>query len=291
MVEPVVVMMRPGYALFRRVLWIGVMMVLLAGVGVQRRCGGHAARSRVATFNIRMYPASPQQVEGAFRLIRSLGVAAVAVQEILDPAHLEESARVHLGPTWRFVHPAVGPEQRVGVLVDESVFSVEFVRSHLETVLYPGGKPALEVCLRQRSDGEILRMIVVHLRAGADGIALRARQMQALTGPVARAVRSGEPVLLLGDFNTTSPGDREQLQQLAGRTGLAWSSRGLRCTSYWRRDDGCPGTPLDHVLASDSGATVTARGPCESIGCAPGASCPIFHDEVSDHCPVTVEWR
>ena len=37
-------------------------------------------------------------------------------------------------------------------------------------------------------------------------------------------------------------------------------------------------------------AEIAARGPCESVGCHPGDRCPVFHREVSDHCPVTATW-
>src|SRR5207237_863745 len=146
-------MIRPGTLAFRAAV-IGVLSLLLALPLALRRCGERAPRVRVATFNIRLYPESARQVEGAFEVIRALRAEAVALQEIQDPAHLGQAARARLGPAWRFVYPATGPRQRVGVLFNEEMLALESLRSYEETVIYPGGKPALEVRLRQRSGAE-----------------------------------------------------------------------------------------------------------------------------------------
>ena len=80
----------------------------------------------------------------------------------------------------------------------------------------------------------------------------------------------------------------------AARTGLDWSSRELACTAYWRPErDGkrrCEGSALDHLFASRPPKTMEAKGPCESVGCEPGDRCPLFYDEVSDHCPILGQW-
>ena len=100
-------------------------------------------------------------------------------------------------------------------------------------------------------------------------------------------VASGDRVVLLGDFNTTTDLDRAALRQLATRTGLDWSTAALPCTADWERDADCPGSALDHVLIAEGGA-VRLGGACAEEGCEAGDRCPLWRHEVSDHCPVTV---
>ncbi len=254
---------------------------------------------RVATFNIENYPKSPRQEAGAFEAIRQVGVAALGVQEIVEPAAFADAARRRLGERWRFVHAEGGPKQRVGVLFDGGELELLSTHTHRETeAVYPGAKPTFEARLRPAgaslfgpSAGEVLRLLVVHLKAQGDGAELRRAQYQALRPVFAAAMASGERVVLLGDFNATNDSDRDELGALARATGAAWASRDLPCTSYWARADGCRGSALDHVLTWSPPRRIAARGPCESEGCSPGARCPIFREEVSDHCPVVVDLR
>jgi endonuclease/exonuclease/phosphatase family metal-dependent hydrolase len=94
--------------------------------------------------------------------------------------------------------------------------------------------------------------------------------------------------MVLGDFNSTGEIDRKNLTRFAIDTGLHWATRELGCTAYWQPKNECLGSALDHVFTSRPAHEAAARGPCESVGCEPGDSCPVFYDEVSDHCPVTV---
>ncbi|HEU4538569.1 MAG TPA: endonuclease/exonuclease/phosphatase family protein, partial [Polyangiaceae bacterium] len=255
---------------------------------------------RVATFNIENYPKSPRQEAGAFEAIRGLEVAALGVQEIVEPAAFAAAAKRRLGDEWRFVFAEGGPKQRVGVLFDGGALELLSTHTYRETErVYPGAKPTFEARLAPKAGGslfgpgagEVLRLLVVHLKAQGDGVERRRAQLQALRPVFAAAVGSGERVVLLGDFNATEPSDRDELGALADATGASWASRDLRCTSYWARADGCLGSALDHVIASAKPRRVAARGPCETEGCSPGASCPIFREEVSDHCPVVVDLR
>jgi hypothetical protein len=254
------------------------------------------ASTRVATFNIENYPKSPRQEAGAFDTIRELGAAAVGVQEITEPDAFAEAARRRLGERWRFVFAERGPRQRVGVLFDGGAFELLSTNTYRETEVYPGAKPTFEARLGPKGlsalgagPGEVLRLLVVHLKAQDDGLDRRKAQLKALRPVFERALGSGERVVLLGDFNATSEADRAELGALATATGATWASKDLPCTSYWARPDGCRGSALDHVFTWSAPRRAVARGPCESEGCDPGAHCPIFREEVSDHCPVVVE--
>jgi hypothetical protein len=245
----------------------------------------------VATFNIENYPKSYEQVDGVFTILRDLGVSALAVQEITDPDHFAGVARRRLGDSWRFVHSGPVPMQRVGVLFDEDAFDLQRWIVHRETVVYNGGKPAVEARLRSRAGGPTLRFFSVHLKASTGYEETRRRQLAALTPVLQRAVQSGDRVVLAGDFNATSEADRGTIVALAEVTGLHWVTEDLECSHFWERDDACIASRLDHVLMSWTPTTVAARGPCETEGCDVGGRCPIFRDEVSDHCPVTIDYE
>jgi endonuclease/exonuclease/phosphatase family metal-dependent hydrolase len=95
-------------------------------------------------------------------------------------------------------------------------------------------------------------------------------------------------VVVLGDFNATTGGDRADLAALARAAGLVWATEPLACSAFWDRDDGCPSSRLDHVLTWAAPASVAAAGACATDGCAWHDRCPLYADEVSDHCPVVV---
>jgi endonuclease/exonuclease/phosphatase family metal-dependent hydrolase len=100
-----------------------------------------------------------------------------------------------------------------------------------------------------------------------------------------------ERLVVLGDFNATEAADRRDLARLAAATALVWASEPLACTAFWDRDDGCPRSRLDHMLASTRPTSIAATGACASAGCEWEASCPVYADAVSDHCPVVATFE
>ena len=248
-------------------------------------------RLRLVTFNIEDYPKSKRQEKAAFALMAGLDASAIAVQEITEPERFADAARQHLGETWRFVRTGAG-KHRVGLLYDSERFLLDFARDRNELIVYPGAQPALEVRLLFGSGGSTsakpLRVFVAHLKAGARGIEPRRRQLAALAPLLERAARDGDRVVLLGDLNSTSNEDRQAIEDLATRTALNWATREVGCTCFWDRKEDCVGWPLDHILTSLKPRAVFTRGPCAE-GCEARRSCPLYRDEVSDHCPVAVD--
>ena len=242
---------------------------------------------RVATFNIENYPKAQSQRDGAFEIIRSMSVSAVAVQEITDPGDFARTAAQRLGDSWRFAYPAVGPAQRVGVLYDSAALTLTGTTVHRECETFRGARPAFEARFVDR-DGEAVGLMVLHLRAGSTGQAQRAEQLRALAPAITEGMRSISRFVVLGDFNATGARDRDAIASLARETRARWSSERLVCTSYWARPDACVTSALDQVLANREARSIEALGPCESLGCGSRALCPRFHREVSDHCPVRV---
>ncbi|MFO0555573.1 MAG: endonuclease/exonuclease/phosphatase family protein [Polyangiaceae bacterium] len=268
----------------RRALgWFAALLLFLVLWLAGRACGPRSVR--VGTFNIENYPKSTTQRDAALAVIEETGVSAMAVEEIRDPELFAEVAKQRLGESWRFVY-ANHPAQRVGVLFDSSALRLLSTATHADTELYEGAKPVFEARLAV-GDARPLRILVVHLRAGANGRETRARQIEALARLVGAA--GDDSVVLLGDFNATERADLEDLEALAAGAHLTLATSGISCTSYWNRSDGCVGVTLDHILTTAPGTRATVGAACATEGCASSPSCPAYRDAVSDHCPVWVE--
>jgi endonuclease/exonuclease/phosphatase family metal-dependent hydrolase len=278
----------------------GVVIGAIFAVGIAWPRPAHAPACdppplRVATFNIEEFPKNAAQVEAAFDQIAVLDADAIAVQEIMDPGAFAAAANRRLGPTWHFVHANTMPpgsrfRVEVGVLYDGDRYSLVSETLHDDTRLDDGRqKPVLEVRLRPRAGGAVVQLFVLHLKAGADGRAIRHRQLDALADLLSSAAHPGERTIVLGDFNATEPADRDDLAQLAARTDLSWVTESLPCSAFWDRDDGCATSRLDHVLAWHPATSTAAAGACAD-GCDLRDRCPRYADEVSDHCPVIASW-
>jgi endonuclease/exonuclease/phosphatase family metal-dependent hydrolase len=280
------------WAALRKRPAIGCLVALLMLVAWTCALCGQCARApspRVVTFNIRDFPESQGQIEGAFELLDDLDAPIIAVQEITHPPMFARAARERLGAEYRFVHDDGAGLHHLGVLYDSDEWTLSFSRAHDEVRITPNGKPALEVRLRRNAGGAV-RVFVVHLKAGGEYSEIRREQLRQLAAIVLPVVEgTWDDVLVLGDLNATGPEDRRSLAWFARATHLVWASERLACTSYWDRDDGCRGSALDHVFTRRVPREIAARGPCEEIGCAPRDECPTFHREVSDHCPVTID--
>lgn len=272
--------------------WWLVVLGVVIGVRMWASCDRHRPL-RIVTFNIEDFPKHARQVERVFDEIAALDADAIAVQEIVEPARFAREAEVRLGDGWQYVHaPASGPRPiyDLGVLFDRRVFTLVSTAIHDDTRLEGGRhKPTFEVRLQPRAGGDVVRLLVVHLKAGGDGRDIRARQFVALARIVRRVRGSGDRLVLLGDFNATGDADRGDLAGLARATDLAWTTERLACTAFWARDDGCPRSRLDHVLSSVAVGRVEAAGACAREGCGWQDRCPVDAEQVSDHCPVVVD--
>jgi endonuclease/exonuclease/phosphatase family metal-dependent hydrolase len=237
---------------------------------------------RIATFNIEDFPKDARQVDGAFAEIAATGASIVGVQEIGDAELMETMASERLGTDWRFVYANTGARHHdIGLLYDSAVWTLAGSAIHDETRLGTKHKPTLEV--RLAHEGDVLEVFVVHLKSGGDSRAIRERQLAALA-PVLRGATG--PIVVLGDFNATGDADRNDIAALARTAGLVWASESLACSAFWSRDDGCPRSQLDHMLSTRAPTSIEARGACATDGCAWQDRCPLYAEQVSDHCPV-----
>ncbi|MDB4961218.1 MAG: Endonuclease/Exonuclease/phosphatase family protein [Myxococcales bacterium] len=278
---------------------IGLGLLGLVGVLTLRTCRDpEPVRWRVATFNIEEFPKDQRQIDGAFDEIERLGAGLVAVQEIMRPDVFAAAARARLGADWHFVHeggvrpgaPDAGRlTHELGLLFDRRLYTLRRVQLHDGTRLGANHKPVLDVELRKGD--ETFRVLVIHFKSGGDHHPTRARQYAALTPVLAEVQRTGARVILMGDFNATGEADRVDLARLTGATGTTWATEDLACSAFWDRNDGCPRSRLDHVITTERPSEVRATGACATEGCDWGASCPLYAEYVSDHCPVVLTFE
>jgi endonuclease/exonuclease/phosphatase family metal-dependent hydrolase len=273
---------------------------LLAVALVARPCA-ETPQPRLATFNIENFPKDTRQVQGAFEVIAGLGVHMVGVQEIGDVTLFRQQARARLGMDWRFVAIDTGPKDleesdplwsghSLGLLFDGSRYKQLSIRAHdgtrLETRRH---KPVLEVRLEPLQGGSVLRVFVLHLKSGSAGREIRRAQLVELEKILKEARGSGERIVVMGDFNATEPADRVDIARVAEQAGLHWATEPLLCTAFWQRERDCPTSSLDHVLTFAPPTQVEARGACLQ-GCDQQDRCPLYRQEISDHCPVVISF-
>lgn len=253
-------------------------------------CRREPTEIRVATFNIEDFPKHAFQIRAAFDELLATHASVIAVQEIDDPALFARAAHERFGAQWQFVPSAwTQPEEHprhLGVLFDTARWRLAGSALHMDTTLGAQHKPTLEVDLKPVGSGPLLRVLVVHFKAGSDGYDVRMLQHAALARILDRLPR-GSHTVVMGDFNATEPGDRTSIEKLAtGR--LAWATAPLACSAFWRRADSCPRSRLDHALTWTTPRKVEVLGACKRDGCAPQKSCPLYATQVSDHCPVVI---
>jgi endonuclease/exonuclease/phosphatase family metal-dependent hydrolase len=251
---------------------------------------------RIATFNIENFPQSIRQINGAFAELQDIDAGIIAVQEIGDPDLFAREARQRLGDRWHFISIDTRPigERRpghhIGVLFDSSQWKHAGTRVHDSTRLAGGRhKPVLDVRLQRGKS--FVHVLVVHLKSNTEGRPIRAAQYRALRDVLRDVQRAKEPIVLMGDFNATEISDRDDLALLARDTAMIWASEPLACTAFWLRENSCPRSRLDHVLAWASPSRIEVAGACAREGCDTQARCPLYAHEVSDHCPVIVTFQ
>jgi len=275
--------------------WLPITAVVIAAMIGRCACGSHRHDPlRVVSYNIEHFPQSERQVRGAFDEIEAVHANLIGAQEITDPARFVIEARARLGSTWSFLHDTwrVPNHHHIGLLYDTAAWILDRVVEHDEPRIGPRDHGVLEIRLlpRDRDAGTAVRVLVIHFHPTSEGRAIRARQHAALARIAGAAVQTGDRVIVLGDFNATEASDRDDLAELARTAKLHWATESLACTAFWIRADGCPRSRLDHVLMSMSPVDVAVHGACAREGCDWQASCPRDAHEVSDHCPISVDF-
>jgi endonuclease/exonuclease/phosphatase family metal-dependent hydrolase len=284
--------------------WWGDDVRRLAGLG-SGAAPAKGASLRIATWNLHNFPADDQDPERMRRALAALEADVLAVQEIHDP-----EALARLLPDHQILLSEGGGRggQRLGFAIDpRTIEVVDGPIEHAQASLRGRVRPALEATLRRRDGGPDFRVVVVHLKAMADGLELRREQWRILAeiaGP-----RKGETdLVVLGDFNSTGPAGgtpEEELRELDAAlhgTGLRRVPNEFGCSAYWdgsHRDSWKEASQLDLVFVADlretDAAAAMARplAHCGRHRCRPFRSSDAYPDldfeRTSDHCPLVLD--
>lgn len=301
----------------RRVRWIGPLLVALLvvvwsqfgerlrerlGVGSGTPSPAAAGALRVVTWNLHNFPGADQDLPRLQQRLSGLDADLLAVQEVHDPAAL-----AHLLPGWDLhlsEHGGRG-HQRLGIALDPHTLELLApVREHTELALGGHVRPAVSAHLRVRG-GADFHVVVVHLKAMADGLPLRRKQWPLLADLARDLLRTDPDLIILGDFNATGPaGGRpeDELAELAALLeplGVHRVRTDVPCSAYWdgsRRDAWKEPSLLDLVWVAglDHANEVAhpllhcARHRCEAFRSTSAHPEPDFAD-LSDHCPVALD--
>ena len=163
-------------------------------------------------------PRTDADVAAIGAMVKSLGVAVLAVQEICGEAPLQQVA-TSIGRTWAFVLGTTGgwddgkTAQNIGFLYDNAV--VELLSAE-ELLAFPReleGVPIFHrvpvtVCFRVRATGFDFRMVTVHLKAGQKAQDEQKRRLEATTlhgwlQQLQKTPGEDQDIVVLGDFNSS----------------------------------------------------------------------------------------
>ena len=284
---------------------------------------------RVATWNIRFFPEPPSDegpgtdVRRTGEILAGLDADLIAVQEIADPAVLEEllagvnaelaAQATSTGGTRvrhyvsRLADSGGHGGQFVGFVYDTLALELTGVRTLWSLQMTPDLRPALYGWARSRRGGLDFQVVTVHNDSGTDDrdYQNRLRFLDSLDDELAGRWAADADIIVLGDLNTMGREAGEGLPRISADAEIAGLDRRLAemdlrrvqsdpsCTEYYRGR----GTRLDHVLVSTRsalGATdleASVFGYCGENECRrlDARRMPYDYARVSDHCPVVVD--
>lgn len=261
---------------------------------------------RVVTWNLHNFPEPSQDQTRLRERLQGLGADLLAVQEIHQPAALQE-----LLPGWQLAISEHGGRghQRLGFAFDPlALEQLGPAREHAELSMRGRVRPGLSVYLRARDGGPDFHALVVHLKAKSDGHPLRVQQWSLLADVAGDLLRRDPDLVILGDFNATGPVDGRATDELAaletvlGPLGLRRLVGPEPCSAYWdgtRRDAWHEPSLLDLVWVAGLDESHShsaqahplhhcARHHCQAFRSTQAHPEPDYAD-LSDHCPVIVD--
>ena len=283
----------------------------------------YAHSFNIATYNIRNFDydqrmrVATNKPELA-KTLKSLNADLIAVQEINKTDIFKNFIAGHLPDYSAALSNCGGAHgQRLGFVYKQTVFKLVDFREDNRTSNPNGDRPFCNDGSRPLAIGHFKHLktgieiiaVTVHLKSGGkqSSIAKRFKQLQIVSQVISEyRSQDKENFIVMGDFNSTEfihIGDNHnKFQKVTEKMGLSNVTQNLGCTSYWwggRNDRTQYPSQLDHILIShrlvNSHKSVksSAKGHCAVHRCESTAESEmgIAFDEISDHCPVLVEFQ
>lgn len=165
-------------------------------------------------------------------------------------------------------------------------------------------RSALIVKLKNIASAKTYTFVAVHLKAGSEEAAMKARWEQYTKLSKIMKKYKAQNLVVMGDFNTTGYNVRDQdytqFEKLLKSTGTATMSEDLQCTSYWEgvlENGQHQSSILDHIVIGTSLSTsvtdIFLGAHCAKADCQESTPSELgsSYASVSDHCPVQVNFR
>ncbi|MFO7564717.1 MAG: endonuclease/exonuclease/phosphatase family protein [Enhygromyxa sp.] len=294
-------------------MWLGADFRELIGVSSPQPARGED-RLRVVSWNLANFAGDPERhdLERIREVIAKLDPDVLALQEIKDGEALSA-----LLPEWELIVSERGGRghQRLAIAWRRDRVTLLASEEHPELSIGGRVRPGLSGYLRGREGGPDFWLVVVHLKAMPDSLALRrdeqwprllelAEDLVGKPGPG----QGDSDLLIVGDFNSTGPPgstpavEHDELDRTLGPAGLRRLPSATGCTAYYdgkRRDAWKEPSEIDLIwvreLRESLGpeASVFSGTHCAASRCRDFRSTVAYpvrdFASVSDHCPVVVD--
>jgi len=258
---------------------------------------------RVMTWNLRNFPFDHHDIGWIERQVVKLTPDVIAFEEIVDGGALAPVV-----PGFSVLISTAGGQRDQHLAIAFDPRRIELVKGPDEDArisLEGRARPAFSARFRELDGGAFFTLIAVHLKATPSGFDLRQGQWLTLAELVQE--RLSDPVIVLGDFNSTGPrggdhGDeRAMLERLFAPLDVHVLDTIGGCTAYWQGvtyDAWLEPSILDLVLLGPGWGDSTSlkaspMSHCAAHRCRPFRSTDAYPEHswarVSDHCPVVVD--
>lgn len=274
----------------------------------------------ITTFNIRNFNATfTDRARTDLPLLKSIlketAGDLIMAQEIFDHLGLEKFIQLNW-PSHRVIFSDCGgfSDQKLAFIYNSERLELlsmwEEDSIGLNKTCITGLRPAFVAIFKERSTGESLVAINVHLKSGGPSASLttRARQLEALKDFVLSLRGGGKfHYAIGGDFNSVghnTKGEDYQLLEAFAREGLLVQvTKDQGCSYYWknakasgRRSKRIQPNTLDHLFVSPSllekfnHSQLITHSHCQTLKCAEATHQQLgrTYNLVSDHCPIEI---
>lgn len=280
---------------------------------------------KLASYNIRNfdYDSRSNVFTNKTHLVKTLtelNADLIGVQEINKTRVFDNMIQNNFFGKYQTVFTECGGahDQKLGFVYNSSMFRLTAFEQDLRTVnlgqkvppvgfdCRQGSRPLAVAQFREISTGRNIIAISVHLKSGGRPKSIKKRfaQIKIIQKLIQEKRRAGfEHFIVLGDFNSTqyiSKGSGYiRFNSLVDEMRLSDTASNLKCSAYWWggvNDSTQYPSSLDHILVSRGLSKAVAPkarvyGHCARLACGitSEAEMGIGFDQVSDHCPVTVD--
>lgn len=271
------------------------------------------AKWSVTTYNIRNFDkdfsAGKTDLVELAKIIKDVESDVMAFEEVVNKKAFDALIKKNLpGHVYEISGCGGGGKQHLSVVYNPKTF--EFV-SKKEDLSFSGDfsacgslRPVFLVTLKNKANKKNYTFGVVHLKAGGNQNAFSQRWQQYLKLVELANAYKNENLILLGDFNSTGYNIKDQdfvkFEEFISDAGLRTMTETLGCTNYWAGTAGGPefqSSILDHIVVQDKNVpdVTSARvgAHCARTECRPARPSELgtSYENVSDHCPVQVQFK